>query len=103
MTRLLLCLLLTSCTGLIPPGYPARDECREYDTAYLATRSVGIALGAVAGTTGTSGALTASFADEPSADLVLAIISGVTGIGAAIMTFLSGEYAERVTNCGGSE
>jgi len=105
VTRLLaiLAALSLSCAGLIPPGYPARDECREADDAYLAWRSIGIAAGGLAGATGTSGVLTSTLADEPGADIALAASSALLGVLASVASVLAGEYAERVTRCGGEE
>jgi len=90
-----LVLLLSSCTSLIPSGTTTNPECQRYDANYLAWYAVSVAASGAAGATGASGVLTATLADEPSADIVLAATSAAMGILATVATILSGEYAER--------
>jgi len=92
-------LLTCGCVSLVPPNAAPSDACRRLDESHIAWYAVGIASGSLAGATGTSGVLTSTLADEPYADLGLAVSSTIFGALATLGTVLAGIYAERYVEC----
>lgn len=107
---------VSGCAGIFPWSEPSREvcgetdracmeiveveaECRGLDASYKTWKATGMALTGVAGATGTGGVLTATLADEPAADVVMAGLSAGSAIFATVSDWLAGEYAEDVAEC----
>lgn len=75
------------------------ESCRAYDDEYLVFYALGMAFSGVTAASGTSGILSATLADEPNADIALAATAAGSGIATVVFNWLSGESAERYTEC----
>jgi hypothetical protein len=102
MTRLLPFLLLLDCGSIVPQSVRTpSDECREASDIYIGTHAAAVALSALAGGTAAGTVLSASLADEPWADVGLALGGTVLGAGAVLLQTIADSYAQRAAQvCG---